>query len=64
MFDSGVEHLGCRILSEPENVSARAGLVTGPPFGCVPLGNTRCEASAFSPVTLLMRHIGSLTSTE
>src|SRR3989441_5333846 len=22
MFDSGVEHLGCRILSEPENVAA------------------------------------------
>src|SRR2546427_12040881 len=42
--------------------SARAGLVTGPPFGCVPLGTPRCEASAFSPVTLLMRHIAVLTT--
>src|SRR5262249_37578800 len=40
----------------PHALAWSPGLLSG-----VPLGNTRCEASAFSPVTLLMRHIGALT---
>src|SRR5262249_7393065 len=40
----------------PHALAWSPGLLSG-----VPLGNTRCEASAFSPVTLLMRHIGLLT---
>src|SRR5262249_11490618 len=41
----------------PHALAWSPGLLSG-----VPLGNTRCEASAFSPVTLLMRHIADLTT--